>query len=260
MGNSFELVRDVPYGSQDRQRLDVYIPREGRRPAPVVVFLYGGRWQRGSKDEYRLLGDALTRRGLLAVIPDYRLYPQVRFPVWVEDAARAVRWVSDSIRYFGGDPGKIFVVGHSSGGHTAALLALDEHYLRDAGVPAKAMKGFVSLAGPVATTWTDPDVRALMGPEELWSATYPLEQVDGLEPPLLLLHGARDKVVSVSNSKRLAARIRERQGCAQAQTYRGLDHIGIVIALAAPQLGIAPILDEVANFVRQPLAICRRHL
>jgi pimeloyl-ACP methyl ester carboxylesterase len=145
----FDLVRDLPYGSDARQRLDVYRPRSSARPAPVVVFLYGSRWQHGSKGEYRLLGDALTGRGIVAVVPDYRLYPEVRFPAWVEDAARAVRWVRDSIGRFGGDPTRIFVVGHSSGGHTAAVLALDEHYLRDAGVPAEAVRGFVSIAGPV---------------------------------------------------------------------------------------------------------------
>ncbi len=248
-GTHFQLLRNVPYGPGPQERLDVYRPRHRKDPAPVIVFLYGGRWQTGSREEYRLLGDALTGEGVVAVVPDYRRYPEVRFPVWVEDAARAVRWVRDSIGMFGGDPARIFVMGHSSGAHTATLLALDRHYLKDAGVPLSAVNGFISLAGPVATTWTDPDVQALMGPRKMWPMTYPIEQVDGSAPPLLLLHGARDRLVSSANSIRLADRIHARGGCAPVKVYRGLDHIGIVLALALPRFNIAPVLDDVMAFV-----------
>jgi acetyl esterase/lipase len=142
-------------------------------------------------------------------------------------------------------------MGHSAGAHTATLLALDGHYFKDAGVPPSVVKGFVSLAGPVATTWTDPDVQELMGPRKGWPMTYPMEQVEGSAPPLLLLHGARDRVVSSANSLRLGARIRARAGCAPVILYRGLDHIAIILALALPRFGIAPVLDDVMAFVHQ---------
>ena len=249
LSSRFELTENLPYGRGPQMRLDIYRPRHRGPPNPVIIFLYGGRWQSGSKDQYRLLGDALASEGMVAVVPEYRRYPEVRFPVWVEDAARAVRWVRDSIEKFGGDPGRIFVMGHSSGGHTATLLALDPHYLGNAGLQPSAVRGFISLAGPVATTWTDADVQALMGPRAMWSRTYPLEQADGSAPPLLLLHGVRDRLVSSANSTRLAARIRGRGGCAPVVLYRGLDHIGIVLALALPRFNIAPVLRDVVAFV-----------
>jgi acetyl esterase/lipase len=173
----------------------------------------------------------------------------------VEDGARAVRWARDNAARFGGDSARIFVVGHSAGGHTAALLALDERFLRDAGVPAAAVRGFVALAGPVDTRWTDADVQALMGPPSGWPATYPATHVGGGEPPLLLLHGGGDRTVAVESSLRLAARIRERGGCSRAVVYPGVGHVEIVVAFAAPRLGIAPVLDDLAAFVRDP----RRH-
>jgi acetyl esterase/lipase len=252
LGSHFARTQRVAYGPDARQLLDVYRPLEARGPAPVVVFLYGGRWSSGSRDEYRLVGDALTRRGWVAVIPDYRLAPAATFPAWVEDGARAVRWARDNAARFGGDTARIFVVGHSAGGHTAALLALDERFLRGAGVPAGAVKGFAALAGPVDTPWTDPDVQALMGPRAGWPATYPATHIGGAEPPLLLLHGGGDRTVSVQSSVRLATRIRQRGGCSRAVVYPGVGHVQIVVALAAPRLEIAPVLDDLDAFVRDP--------
>jgi acetyl esterase/lipase len=258
LGNHYQLLEDRPYGRNPHERLDVYRPRGKISAGPVVVFLYGGRWQHGSKEEYRLLGDALTAEGVVAVVPDLRRYPDVRFPAWVEDAARAVRWVRDSIAAYGGDPGRLFVMGHSSGAHTATLLALDGHYLIEAGVRPSAVKGYISLAGPVATTWTDPDVQKLMGPRQLWSATYPIQQVDRSGPPLLLLHGGRDRLVSPANSTRLAARIRALGGCAPITVYSGLGHVGIVLALALARYEIAPVMRDVMRFVRAPEARCEK--
>ncbi len=252
LGSHFVRTPDLAYGGDARQRLDVYRPRAVREGAPTVVFLYGGRWQDGSKDEYRLLADGLTRRGFVVVIPEYRLYPAVRFPAWVQDAALAIRWARDNAARFGGDPAKLVVVGHSAGGHTAALLALDERWLREAGVPDGSVQGYAALAGPVDTTWTDADVQALMGPPAGWPATYPRTHVDGTEPPLLLLHGAGDELVSPRSSTGLAALVRERGGCARAIVYRGIGHVEIIVAAAVPRITSAPVLDDVAAFVRDP--------
>lgn len=255
LGDRVDRVIDIPYGDGPRQALDLYRPQQPRRGSPVVVFLYGGRWKYGSKDDYLLIANTFARRGWITVIPDYRLYPEVRFPGWVEDGAAAVRWTVDNIGRHGGDPRNIIVVGHSAGGHTAALLALDARYLRDAGVAPDRVRGFVSVAGPVDTAWTAPDVQRLMGPREGWPATYPATHVeDGDAPPLLLLHGDRDAVVFAAGSSRLARRIRERGGCARAAVYRGLGHIDIVVALGLPPLRVQPVLDDVADFVRDPRA------
>lgn len=258
LGDHFVRTSNVPYASVARLRLDVYRPRVTHARAPVVVFLYGGRWQTGSKDEYRLLGDALTDRGVVVVIPDYRLHPEVNFPGWVEDAAQAVRWTHENIQRFGGDTTQIWVVGHSAGGHTAVLLALDEHYLRDAKVPDHAVKGYISLAGPVQTVWTDPDVQALMGPRDRWPVSYPATHIDGTEKPLLLLHGADDETVSPLNSTRLAEHIRARGGCAEALVYEDIGHIKIAAALMVPELDIAPVLEDVLAFISDPSVNCRR--
>lgn len=243
---------DLAYDGGPRQRLDVYRDTSARAPSPVVVFLYGGRWKAGSKRDYVVLAASLARRGMVVVVPDYRLHPPALFPAWVEDAASAVRWARDNAARYGGDSTRLFVVGHSAGAHTAAMLALDPHYLRDVGVPAAAVRGVVSLAGPVDTTWTDPDVQRLMGPRDGWSRSYPVTFVDGPHPPLLLLHGRSDDVVGTGNSMRLAARIRARGGCSGVRLYRRTGHIGIAVALAVPALRLAPVRRDVEAFVHDP--------
>lgn len=258
VGKQFSLEADKPYDSGARHTLDVYRPRErSNSPLPVIVFLYGGRWQSGAKNAYRLAGDAITRGGYIGVIPDYRLAPAVKFPAWIEDAARAIRWVHDSITSYGGDTTRVFVVGHSAGAHTATVLALDDRFLLRAGVQPEAIRGYVSLAGPVDTVWTDPDVQALMGPKAGWPGTYPAELVSSTRHrPLLLLHGAKDETVRPANSTNLAARMRTFGNCARADIYPSLTHTSIVVAFMIPRLPIAPVMNDIETFMRDPAAVC----
>jgi len=258
VGDQFTLTANIAYDTGARHKLDVYRPRDvAKTPVPVIVFLYGGRWQSGAKGEYKLAGDAITRRGYVSVIPDYQLAPIVKFPAWIDDAARALRWVHDSIAKYGGDTSRVFVVGHSAGAHTATVLALDDHYLLRAGVQPEFVRGYVSMAGPVDTVWTDPDVQQLMGPREGWPATYPDQLVSSTRHrPLLLLHGGKDETVRPSNSTKLAARMQTFGNCAKAQIYPSLTHVSIVAAFMIPKLPIAPVMTDVETFMRDPAAVC----
>src|SRR3712207_3414863 len=114
----------------------------------VVVFFYGGRWESGDRGDYLFAAQGLVSQGFVAVVPDYRLHPEVGFAGFMADGAAAVRWVRDNIAGFGGDPAQIFLMGHSAGAHIAALLALDERWLADQGLPRGTVRGAIGLAGP----------------------------------------------------------------------------------------------------------------
>lgn len=250
--DGYRVIRNLPYAEEPRQHLDVYLPTApAHHPARVVVFFYGGRWQFGSREDYLFAAQALVSRGLVVVIPDYRLYPQVRFPGFVEDGARAVEWVKAHISAYGGDPDRIYLMGHSAGAHIAALLALDSRYLERGTV-----RGLVGLAGPYDfLPLESEDLKQVFNapPDEsehgILADTQPITFADGADPPVLLLTGRDDTTVDPGNSLRLARKLQELGGEARVTSYPDLGHAGIVGALAAPLRHWAPVLEDSVGFI-----------
>lgn len=248
----YALTRDLAYGERPRQRLDVYAPVGQHAPLPTVVFFYGGRWSDGDKADYRFVGQALAAKDLVAVVADYRLYPRVRFPAFLEDGAMAVRWVRDHIQIYGGDPDNIFLMGHSAGAHIAAMLALDGRYLAAEGLSPTTLRGIIGLSGPYDfLPFTSADVREIFAPAQDARQTQPIYFVDGDEAPLLLLAGGKDTKVRPANSINLAARVKAAGGQAKLIEYPDRGHAGTLVALAAPLRRLDPVLDDSADFVQQ---------
>ncbi len=250
----YQLADSLVYDAQIGLDLDVYAPPRAKN-APVVVFFYGGRWTEGSKEQYQFAGQALASKGFVAVLPEYRHYPAVKFPAFVEDAARAVRWTHENAARYGGSPEKIFVMGHSSGAHLAALLALNPDYLKAAGGDRAWLRGMIGLAGPYDfMPITAPDMRDMFGPPERFELSQPITFVDGDNPPLLLLHGEDDQSVGVRNTRRLSAAVAKAGGPVETVIYPEMSHAWIVATLAAPLRGRSDVLKQVSDFVRRTLA------
>jgi acetyl esterase/lipase len=250
--NVFEpapTVGDVRFTEDGVLSLDVYAPDAARaEPLPVVVFFYGGAWQQGSKDAFRFVGSQLAQRGVVAVLPDYRVYPDARFPGFVEDAAAAVSWTFEHAPDFGGDPSRVFVMGHSAGAHIASLVHYDDRYLR--GVGALRMPcGFIGLAGPYDfLPLVDPEYQAIF-PTPLRAASQPGNFVSGREGPALLVHGMRDDTVEPRNSASLAEAVQQAGGDAELALLEDRGHVDVLLSLAAPLKFLAPTLDAVTDFV-----------
>jgi acetyl esterase/lipase len=245
-----EGTYSVAYAPRSRGTLDICRPA-GALAAPVVVFFYGGSWQGGSKGRYRYVAKALARRGYMAVVPDYRIYPEVRYPDFLHDGALAVRWVKDNAKKFGGDPGRLFVMGHSAGAHIAAMLAIDGRWLNKVGLaPERDIAGLLGIAGPYDfLPLRDETLKVIFGganrPE-----TQPIFHVASGAPPALLLTGGRDRTVEPGNSTRFAARLRASGNDAAVRTYPRAGHLIIVAALAPLLRFLIPVLRDVDAFIR----------
>jgi acetyl esterase/lipase len=251
----------IAYAPGARRTLDVYAPKRQAAPAPVVVFFYGGGWVSGEKAMYRFVGAALAEAGVVAVVPDYRLYPGVRFPAFVQDAAQAVAWAHAQAAQYGGDPNRLFLMGHSAGAQIATLLALDAEYLTAAGLsPRRDLCGVIGLAGPYDfLPFADPAVDAIFGPKAGWARAQPITFVAADAPRMLLLAGQSDGTIDPRNTVRLAAGLRAAGANAEAALYPSVSHIAIIDAVAEPLTFVAPVRQAVLNFVAKPCREPARH-
>jgi acetyl esterase/lipase len=240
---------DIPYADGARRKLDVYQPRAAAG-APVVVFFYGGRWSSGAKGLYRIFAGALTARGYVVVIPDYRLYPEVKFPAFVEDGAMAVRWTRGNIAKFGGDPQRLFVMGHSAGAYIAAMLALDPQWLNGVGLnTGRDIAGLIGVSGPYDfLPLKDRDLVDIFGGANR-AVTQPITFADGRKPSALLVSGGADNVVDPGNATRLAERLRHAGNDATAIRYRRFGHITVLVGYAPLLSNFFPAMHDLDAFV-----------
>jgi acetyl esterase/lipase len=246
-----EVTRSIPYGEGARRTLDVYRPNADAA-APVVVFFYGGSWQTGSKQIYQFVAAALARQGYVVVVPDYRVYPATRYPGFLDDGARALRWVKDNAARFGGDPNKLFVMGHSAGAYIAAMLVLDRRWLRTVDMaPDRDISGLIGVSGPYDfLPLRDGTLQTIFGGAND-ATTQPIYYVSPGAPPALLVTGVNDDTVDPGNSARLAARLHAAGDAATVLTYPRVGHLSIIGAFAWPLRFLAPVLRDVSQFIAE---------
>ncbi|SLN73046.1 alpha/beta hydrolase [Oceanibacterium hippocampi] len=245
----YRLETGIAYGDGPRRKLDLYHPVAGDSDT-VIIFFYGGSWKRGERADYRFVGQALAAAGFTVVIPDYRLYPEVRFPAFMDDAARAVAWTRRHLVATGRDPDRIVLAGHSAGAHIAALLALNPRYLAAEAVPRTAIAGLVGLAGPYASYMQDYDsVKAVFAgiPKD---GSRPYDFVNAEAPPTLLLHGTGDDTVYPQNSEELAKALRALGVPVVYRPIADIGHARILMDIAEPfrnDRTFAAIVDFAGN-------------
>ena len=243
------VTHNVAYGTSPREKLDIYRP-DGSSNTPVIVFFYGGSWNSGSKAMYPFVAATLARRGYAVVVPDYRLYPEVRFPAFLEDSAKSVAWTQAHLAEIGGDPSRVFLMGHSAGAYNAVMLGLDASFLKAAGSNRDSLAGIIGLAGPYDfLPITGEDIKPIFASVNDGPESQPISYVDGHAPPMLLLAGADDTTVFPKNTISLAARITSKGGSVQSHVFPGLGHIGLITAIAPIFQGRAPVLATVTDFI-----------
>lgn len=254
------VIRDIPFGQHPRQKLDIYRPAEKRsrrspgesmeEPLPVIVFFYGSVWQFGTRQEYEFIGATLAKQGFVVVIPDYRLFPEVIFPRFMDDNASAVAWVMKNIAQHGGDDKAVFLMGHSSGGYSVVMLALELSHLANVGVATEQITGVIGLAGLYQYLNSADPLMNQIFPAPMDQPVYqPVSYVRPGAPPMLLLHGGKDVLIEPSQTVALAARLKEAGNIVESRIYPRLGHNGTILGCLPHFAWRGPVLQDVLNFV-----------
>ena len=246
-------IADQIYGPDPRHRLDVYLPPSPVSDAPAVLFFYGGTWSSGRRQDYRFVGEALASRGIVALVADYRLSPQVSYPSFVQDSALALRWAWDRVERLGASPGRLFVMGHSAGAYNAAMLALDARWLKGRQHAPQELAGWIGLAGPYDfLPIVNSDVKPVFH-----HPTYPphSQAIDFAlpgSPPSFVAAAEKDSLVNPQrNSAQMAARLQAVDVPVSYHVYPRANHVTLAGAFARPLRWIAPVLDDVVAFIEQ---------
>ena len=246
------VARDIAYGDDPRQQMDLYAP-SGPGPYPTLVFFYGGGWDSGSRDQYGWAAQALAARGFVVALPDYRIVPQVVFPAFIEDAAAATARAAQVAGQFGGDPRRLGVLGHSAGAHLAMMIALDRRYMAAVDQPG-LIKAAAGLAGPYDFLPLDVAAsRNAFGRAPDPTLTQPVTFVRADGPPLWLGHGTADTVVHDEDTVILDQRMRAVGGRSEAKLYPGLDHADLIATFSPLFRKKATVLADVTDFFHRQL-------
>ncbi|MBJ7308854.1 alpha/beta hydrolase [Rugamonas sp. CCM 8940] len=245
-------VAGLAYGPGPRHKLDIYMPaRAGGKPQPVLLFFYGGNWRAGERADYAFVGRTLAARGIVVVVADYRLYPEVSYPVLLDDPAEALAWCLRHIGGYGGDPQRLFLMGHSAGAYNAAMLALDGRLLARHGVPATAVRGWIGLAGPYDFLPVEnPAARPVFHYPHTPADSQPINHVSRAAPPALLIAARKDQLVNPRRNTGGLAYLLRARGVRVNEDYPSwVGHQTLVASLAAPTHWLAPTLEQVLHFV-----------
>lgn len=248
-------ISDVAYGSARRQKLDIYLPNKDVKNADVVVFFYGGSWKLGRKEELSFVANSLAQRGFVVVVPDYRLVPEVRYPDFIKDTAKAIAWTYRNVRGYGGNPRRMFVSGHSAGAYNAVMTALAPEFLGGEGLSPSVMRGVIGISGPYdflpfqyialhrAFDSAAPNL-------EVTQPVYRARKAGGV-PPMLLIAGAGETMVPAKNTEELASILRQRGKRVDVKIYPGARHLTTLLAFSKPRRNEASVLDDIVAWMKR---------
>ena len=228
--NPISSNNDISYGDKAWQKLDVYPQQE---MSPVVIFIHGGSWRHGRKDQYRFAADAFHRLGYTVVMPDYVKHPnkEAHYPSFAVDAAKAIAWTKHNISQHNGDANNIFLAGHSAGAHTALMVTTDSQFLNSEGLSEKDIRAVAGIAGPYSFTPDWEVTQAVFGPPKNYPLMDALNYVDGQEPSTILLHSTGDEQVGQYNQDKLGAKLKAARVDVETVLYNGISHIDMVTHL-----------------------------
>ncbi|MXO91488.1 alpha/beta hydrolase [Pontixanthobacter aquaemixtae] len=253
-----EMVHKESLGDHPKQKLAVYRSAAASSetgPKPVIIFVHGGGWRSGDIDDYGFLARGLVPEGYVVVLAGYRLNADGVFPAMLKDTAKAVAWTKNNIAKYGGDPETIFISGHSAGAYNVAMIGLDRQWLGREGLETSDIAGVIGMSGPYDFYPFDSESTKLaFGGADDPLTTQPIQFARADAPPMLLVQGEKDTLVSPRHAPTLVNAISDAGGTADTAMFANMDHNAPVLALASPWRRNREIIDAFNSFISEVLA------
>jgi len=256
----YRVRRGIKYGPHARNRLDYYVrdrvrenvqgysEDERTKLRPLVLFIYGGNWQSGNRQDYRFVADTLCGMGCDVVLPDYRLYPEVRFSSMLDDVRLAATWLLQNEEIEAERP--IFIMGHSAGAQLGSLLCLNKELLSHIDEVENRITAFIGLSGPYDFyPYTEESHWDLFAPEHEYPNSQAVNFVRPGAPPLYLLHGRDDNRVRRGHSKSLMEKQIAVGGRASREVYAGIGHADLVVSFSVFHRRRSKAVKDIRHFI-----------
>lgn len=258
---SIKIKKDLVYPTTvntDRNRLDVYYPKDISQAKDVLVFIHGGGWDSGKKNIYWWIGRNFANKNVVTVIINYPLSPKAGYEQMATAAASALKWVKDSIANYGGNPERIFAMGHSAGGHLSALVDMDPRFFAAQNI-ANPLRGVILNDGfglDMYEYLSQVDKKEGHNPSFLktfteepqnWTKGSPLTYFDQIKNPYLILVGGETYPAIQIQSKRLYEMMKKSNKPVQYQEFPKKTHVPMISQLV---FGANPLYQQIIDFMK----------
>ena len=233
--------------SPRRNSLDLYMPTHVDKP-PLVMFVHGGTWIAGSSEQHSFVGKTLAKAGMAGAVINYRLFPFARWPSFAEDGAAALAWLLDNADRFGFDASRVFLMGHSAGGHIAAAVSYDARWLQAHGYTPDHISGFIGLSGVYDLRPRDRRLSRIFGTTaRMRTDASPLVFADKNGPPDLIFYAENDIQRLDASARAMASRLQDLGVDAVAKELHGEGHTSYVFRIGKGHRDV--VSDRIRNFI-----------
>ena len=260
------VSKNILYGDEPNQDLDIYYPKPLAKAMnstindiaihdsyPMVVFVHGGSWESGSKDEYAFVGQSLAKAGYVTAVINYRKAPEHLYPDYVEDTAQAIAWSYKNAESLHADPKRLAVIGHSAGAFNAVAAVANEDFLAPYGVKPKDIATVIGIAGPYSYDFRKFSSRTAFGASATPETVMPDRQIKGAQPPYLLLTAEKDKVVHVTNTIKMTQALKAAGVKVETGEIAGASHATSIGAMAPPLRWVNDVRTQVLSYLDKTL-------
>ena len=257
------VSKDILYGDEPLQDLDIYYPKPLaqamktnttiKQEYPMVVFVHGGSWESGNKEEYAFVGQSLAQAGYVTAVINYRKAPEHVYPDYVEDTAQAIAWSYNNAKRFHANPERFAVVGHSAGAFNAVAAIANEDFLKPYGIKPTDISAVIGIAGPYSYDFRKFSSVTAFAADATPDEVMPDRQIKGAQPPYLLLTAEKDKVVYATNTIKMTQALKAAGVAVQTSEIKGASHATSIGAMAPPLRWVNDVRAQVLSYLDKTL-------